>query len=57
MPLPFNYTSEDAIKKVQDNQEGLKLNGMHQLPSTTLKLLGTNINTSSHTKQNSIIHR
>ena len=30
MPKLFNFTSKSAIRRVQVNQDGLKLNGTHQ---------------------------
>jgi hypothetical protein len=34
-PLLFNFALDWAIKKVQVNQDGLKLNSTHQLPAYT----------------------
>jgi hypothetical protein len=52
-PLSFNFVLEYAIKKVQESQVGLKLNGTHQLLAYAddVSILVDNIDTIKKTQK------
>jgi hypothetical protein len=55
-PLFLNFDLEYGIERVQKNQEGLKLNGTHQLLAYAddVNIVGENIDTIQKKHENSI---
>jgi len=53
LPLLFNFALQCGIRKVQGNQEGLKLNGTHQLLvyADDVYVLGGSIHSMTKTRK------
>jgi len=56
-PLLFNFSLEYAIRRVQANQDGLKLNGTHQLLvyANDVNILGGRVHTVKENREALIV--
>ena len=57
LPLPFNFPLEFAIRKVQVIQDGLKLDGTHQLLvyADDLNILGGSVHTTKENTESLVV--
>jgi hypothetical protein len=55
LPLLVNFASEYAIRRVQVNQDGLKLNCTHQLLVYDDYILGGSIHTMKKNKEHTVV--
>jgi len=57
LPLLFNFALEYAIRRVQVNQDGLKLNGTHHLLvyADNVNILGGSVHTVKENAEASIV--
>jgi hypothetical protein len=55
--LIFNFASEYAIRRVQVNQDGLKLNGRHQLVvyADDINILGGSLHTTKKNAKSLVV--
>ena len=58
MPLLVNFALEYAIRKIQAKQDGLKLNGTHQILvyANNINMLGRSVHTIKKNTNTVVVH-